>query len=340
MWKKYNDSKIYINEIIRITYKCNWKCKFCNVFKTNNFWEKDITVKEVIYQILNLTRKYTKEQRKNLILSFSWWEPTLDKNLFTYIRLAKGIWIWIIQIQTNWTILFKHKTYIDNLIAVWLDEIFLAQHSSDVDINNKLGIYYNIKDFINWVGGIKKNGIYKKIYIWFNIVITKINLFQIYDYLNFLLEVGFLWILPKIVNWQNPISFWLVQPNWYAEINKEEILLKYNDDELNEINKIIDFCKENNIYPDFHFTAPPLCILNYPEYNLEYKRSLNLEEDVKKWIVNEWNLESFKSLRKEKQKFKECDKCKYNNYCLWFYKNWISFIWEDYVKEKINNFIK
>ena len=42
----------YINEIIRITYKCNWKCKFCNVLKTNNFWENDVTHKEVIYKIL------------------------------------------------------------------------------------------------------------------------------------------------------------------------------------------------------------------------------------------------------------------------------------------------
>jgi biotin synthase-like enzyme len=40
--KKMEDSKIYINEIIRITYKCNWKCKFCNISKVNNFGENDI----------------------------------------------------------------------------------------------------------------------------------------------------------------------------------------------------------------------------------------------------------------------------------------------------------
>ena len=65
-----NTEKIYINEIIRVTYKCNWKCKFCNVLKTNNFWEKDVSNKQIIYKILSLLKKYNKNQLENLILSF------------------------------------------------------------------------------------------------------------------------------------------------------------------------------------------------------------------------------------------------------------------------------
>jgi MoaA/NifB/PqqE/SkfB family radical SAM enzyme len=333
---------MYINEIIRITYKCNWKCKFCNVSKTNNFWDKDVTSNEVIAKILALVKKYTIKDRKNLTLSFSWWEPTLDKNLLSYIKLAKEIWLGFVEVQTNWTKLFKDKEFIHDLIDAWLDSIFLAQHSFDKNINNKLGIYYNIDDFIAWWNYILEKKLYKKIDIYLNIVVNKINIFHIYDYLNFLIKSWFINII-KIRDSSKgklrKISFWLVQPNWYAYINKDEVLLKYDDLEINELDRIINLCRQNKIFTDFHFTAPPVCILNYPEYNLEHEILTNLELDKKSWKVNTSNLESYKFLWKEKQKFKECEKCKYNNYCLWFYNNWINFVWEEYAKEKINKFI-
>ncbi len=341
--KKWNAENIYINEIIRINYKCNWSCKFCNVLKTNNYWDKDISNKEIIYKILNLVKKYTLKQRKKLILSFSWWEPTLNNNLLSYIKLVKKIWIWVVEVQTNWTELFKEKEFINKLIDVWLNEIFLSQHSWDEDINKELGSFFRIEDFKNWVNYIKKNNLDKNISIYLNIVITKINLFSIYDYIKMLLNIWFIDIIPKRNhdNWKitHKISFWLVQPNWYAEINKEKVLLKFDEKEIKEINKIVKLCENNKILPDFHFTSPPLCILNYPQYNLEYERLKKLKEDEKKWTINKWNLESYKWLWKEKQKFNDCNKCKYNNYCLGFYKNWIKFVWEDYVKGKINKFL-
>ncbi len=343
MSKAWNAEKIYINEIIRITYKCNWKCKFCNVLKTNNFWENDVSDKEIIYQILNLYKKYSKEERKNLILSFSWWEPTLSNNLTKYIKLAKNIWIWVVEIQTNWTRLFKDQNYILELINSWLDEIFLAQHSWDDYINKDLGSFYYIDDFKSWTDYILKNKIHKKISIYLNIVVTKINLYSLYDYILLLINIWFIKIIPDRLYKNNvnthKISFWFVQPNWYAEINKEEVLLKYTNLEIVEIDRIIDLCRKNNILPDFHFVCPPICVLNYPEYNLEYERLKKLKSDEDNWKVNKSNLNSYKFLWKEKQKFEECSKCKYNDYCLWFYKNWINYVWEEHVKEKINNFI-
>lgn len=60
--KNWKAEHIYINEIIRVNYKCNWSCKFCNVLKTNNYWENDVSYKEVVYKILALTKKYSLEQ--------------------------------------------------------------------------------------------------------------------------------------------------------------------------------------------------------------------------------------------------------------------------------------
>ncbi len=341
--KKSNAEHIYINEIIRINYKCNWKCKFCNVLKTNNYWKNDITNKEIIYNLLKLIKKYSFKERKKLILSFSWWEPTLNKNLFNYIKLAKKIWIWVVEIQTNWTKLFKDKKYINKLINVWLDEIFLAQHSSSIEINNTLWVYYNIDDFKNWVKYIKDNKIDKKISIYLNIVVTKINIFQLYNYIKLLLRIWFINVIPLRIHSDesitHKISFWYCQPNWYAEINKDQVLLDFSSKQIKEIEKIVDLCRRNKILPDFHFTSPPLCVLNYPEYNLEYSRLRKLEENKKIWNVNKWNLESYKWLWKEKQKFDQCKKCDNNKYCLWFYKNWIEFVWEKYIKEKISNYL-
>jgi len=333
----------YINEIIRITYKCNWKCKFCNVSKVNNFWTHDVTSSEVIYKILSLTKKYTKDQLKNLNLSFSGWEPTLDKNICSYIKLAKNIWVWIVEMQTNWTMLFKRHELTDELIEAWLDNIFMAQHSSDNDINKEIWIYYKLQDFYDWVAYMKANKLDKKIYINLNIVITKINIFSIYEYIEKLVEINFFSITPvvkKNKKWNlYIISFGFCQPNWYAEKNKDEVLLKYDSAELLEIDRIVELCKNNNILLDFHFTSPPLCILDYPEYNLEYDRLKDIENDKKNWVINEWNLESYKILWREKEKINECKDCKYNKYCLWFYKNWIWFVWKDYVKAKVVNFL-
>ncbi|MDD2907722.1 MAG: radical SAM protein [Candidatus Gracilibacteria bacterium] len=339
-----NEGKIYINEIIRVTYKCNWKCKFCNVLKTNNFLDNDVTDKEVIYQILNLVKKYNYEERENIILSFSGGEPTLNKNLLNYIKLAKTIGIGVIEIQTNGTTLFKNKNYILELINAGLNEIFLAQHSNDIHINSEIGSFYDIEVFKDWVNFIINNGIHKKISIYLNIVVTSINIFGIYDYITYLIEIGFINIIPRFTdiygNTTSKISFGFVQPNGYAELNKKEVLLKYDDFEIQEITRIIELCKQNLILPDFHFVCPPICILNYPEYNLEYERLKNLENDSEHGNVNENNLDSYKILWKEKKKLDLCKKCNNNKYCLGFYKNWLDFVGEDYVIQKINKYIK
>ncbi len=345
--KPWKSHKIYINEIIRINYKCNWNCIFCNVFETNNYWKHDVSHKEVIYKILNLNKKYSKEERHNLILSFSWWEPTLNKNLVHYIKLTKKIWVWVVEIQTNWTTLFKNKKLINEYIDAWLNEIFLAQHSHIKEINKELWIYYNIDDFIDWVKYIENNNIDKKINIYLNIVVWKINLPYLEKYIQFLIKIWFIkfiwktcWIYESWLEKNlHKVSFGLTQPNWYAEINAKKVLLKYDEPEMNIIKNVIKYCEKNNIYIDFHFTAPPLCILNYPNYNLEYSRLKKLEENNKKGNVNKQNLESYKYLWKEKIKYKDCEKCIYDKYCLWFYKNWIKFVWEKYVEKKLNLFI-
>lgn len=326
---------MYINEIIRVTYKCNWKCKFCNVLKTNNFWENDITSKEIIIQILDIARKYSKDELNNTTLSLSWWEPTLNNKLSKYIKLSKAIWVWNVQIQTNWSTIFSDFTLLEWLIDSWLDEIFFSNHSNDSELNKAMWSYTNTDNFFKFLAHFEKNNLNKKVRILTNIVVNKFNISTTKDYISFLIKNNYF----KIID-NNHLSIWFVQPNWYANINKDEVLLKYDEKELNYIKDFVLFCESNWLSLDFHFTAPPICTLDYREYNLEYDRLKQLENDKTKWNLIEPNLEKYEWLWKEKQKFSECNKCKYNDYCLWFYKNWLSFVWDDYAKEKINNFLK
>ncbi len=50
-------------------------------------------------------------------------------------------------------------------------------------------MYYNVENFKSWVKYIKENNIDKKVCIYLNIVITKINIFYVYDFIKNLLEI-------------------------------------------------------------------------------------------------------------------------------------------------------
>jgi hypothetical protein len=73
----------------------------------------------------------------------------------------------------------------------------------------------------------------------------------------------------------------------YAMQNKESMLLDFNTDQKKIVENIITLSQNNNILLDFHYTSPPLCVLNYPEYNLEYNQLKQLEIDNKKNNISE-----------------------------------------------------
>ncbi len=344
----------YINEIIRTNYKCNIWCKFCNVKFTNNYWKDDINESKVIDEILHLGKKYKEQQLKYITLSFSWWEPLLNKNIEKYIKLAKKIGIWTVEVQTNWIILFNNKYKLNKLLKAWLDELFIAQHCQYSKINKELWTYLDTKKLKERVKYVKDNELNvtsenkEWISIYLNIVLTKINLPYVLDFLKYLRKIWFIDLIEERHHLDNKwdaekitrkISMWFVQPNGFAWEHRDELLLSFDNRQQKFIWKIISFCEKNNLLPDIHFVWPPLCLLFYPEYNLEYQRLKKLEEDKKKEMVDSENLESFKSLWKEKEKLEECKNCNYNKYCSWMYKWWLKYFWKDYAKKRIQKFL-
>lgn len=322
---------MYTNEKVRITYKCNWDCIFCNVREVNNFWECDIDAETVLKEILLIKNKYKKEELKNLFLAFSWWEPTLNKNLKKYILLTKKLWFEKIELQTNWIILYSNPKLLEELVEIGLTKIFIWNHACDEQINRKLWCFYDKEKFVSFVKFVKEKNLASKLIIEQNIVISQINLYHIYDYLNFLKDSWFFDILAK-----RQISLGIVQPHWYARDNRERLLINFSEKDIKEAQKVVSFLEKNNVKIEFHYTAPPLCILDYPQYNLEYKNLKEMEEDIKNNTFSKWSFENVKTLWKEKMKFPKCKKCAYDKYCSGFYKSWVDF----YGKEKLENRVK
>ena len=76
------------------------------------------------------------------------------------------------------------------------------------------------------------------------------------------------------------INFTLVQPNWYAQLNKDEVILDFNEIQMTEINRCIKLLESYWYSLFMHFTCPPLCILNYPE-SKEYYSQLLIKSAIK-----------------------------------------------------------
>ncbi|UFX83302.1 radical SAM protein [Candidatus Absconditicoccus praedator] len=308
-----------LNEVIRITYYCNLKCNFCNIIETNNF-EKNITKDEIINNII-LKAKKNKTDLKNTVLTFSGGEPLLNKNIEKYIKMAQKIGFGGIELQTNGIILFKKKEKINSLINNGLDMLFIGQHSHDENINNKMGTNLNKEEFIEWFNYIRKNNIHKKLKITINIVITKNNIYNTKHFIQFLIDHDIIDLL-----FQRELNIGLVFPNGYARENRREVLLDFSSKQVKEIKKIVSLCERNNIDINFHFSAPPFCIIDLSKYSDEYKSLIN----NKSFTTNT------EHILEDKQKLSFCKKCKFNDYCHGFNKKFLEYIGG---KEKIKKIL-
>ena len=313
-----------LNELVRTTFACNQKCIFCDVKETNNF-EIDISEEEIINNIITLQKKH-KWNLEDVVLTLSWGEPLINRKIFKYIRFSRKLWFENIEIQTNWTFLFRRKKLIKELQEEWLNMLFLAYHSHKDEINKKMGISTNINEFLSRFNYIKRDKIDDKLQIVLNIVLTKQNVYIIDEYVKFLLTN---WIIESL--FRRELNVWFVYPNWNARNNRFYTLLDFNRKQIKKIKKMINLCKENNIDLNFGFSLPPFCVLDYPEYSDDYNAKINEENFTK----------NTKRVSIEKTKISFCNNCHYKSYCDWFNRNFLDFMWGKSSIKKIiyNNYL-
>lgn len=215
--KKINYPEYFIFEL---SSNCNFWCKMCynsrkswmeNIWKQLNF-DSQIKVLDIIWKFW-----------KTIV--FTWWEPTLNKNIYELINHAKSLWLNIILI-TNWSTLDKWK--ISLLQNKWVSKIQLSFHSRDEKIFDEITWTKNYYSIIKWniINSLK---IFWSDNVFINIVPNK---YPFDNVINTCTELSKIWI-KNITVWI-PVYSWSAKNNWILFSRKEilkiyELLCKLNE---------------------------------------------------------------------------------------------------------------
>jgi len=294
------------DEIIRLGYKCNEKCLFCNFTPINEPWYIEKDVMDVQVEIDTLIKKH--KHAKNISIYFSGGEPFLwwDK-LLEMIAYAKKKWIWKVWIQSNAT-LISEKVAI-SLRKLGVDNILISLHSHKNEINDKITLHKDsTTQWLMWIKNLQKVGVSFII----NHVLNKINYKHFSEFIMFLKSINVL-----------SISLWIVQPHGYAEENFEKIVVSY-DALYPYLKEGYDVAEQEWIELISHYCDIPLCKFEDKlQSDLNY---LSLLEIRQKWISNYSDFTQ--DLVNSKTKVSACKTCKYNNYCYWVWTNYIKWFWD------------
>lgn len=281
--------------ILRITKYCNQKCLFCFTDIDNKTSFPFNFLKEEVDKII-LNNIW-----ENLDFVITWWEPTLNKDLFKIINYIYEKWFHI-TLQSN-AVNFSDD-FIKKIIK-YSDSIsfFISFHSHlpkiyDSITNSKL--QFDLA--VNWIKNILK--ISDNVTI--NLVCTKFNQNTLKWYFNFI------WSNFYSINSKLKLNL-SVMSNVYKYKYIDKLLIKYNDlvNEINESEEIIKFYNIN-IGSDFWWPCDlPFCLWNKLFYYKEDNHSLRVESD--KYI--------------DREKINECNKCKYKKNCSWIMKLYLEKYW-------------
>ncbi len=286
--KNLNQSNRQADCLVRIERSCNQMCVFCNV--KNNEGEKFLNENEVKDRIMKL------RGAEEILITGG--EPTLNKKLEYYIKLAKEYDIKKVTLQTN-ALLLKYPNFVKKLKESGLDAVFITFHSHNKEkFDTITRVPGSFEKTIKGIENIMEN----RISLFLNIVLNKLNYKEIKETIIFLNERFGKYSLFK------PISFSFVQPHGLALKNKEIV------PSVSEIKPFLEdslgYCKANSIKFGISACGVPACIIpKYFKYTQEYwmiKNGISSDE----LLVNKEN----------KVKSSRCIDCMINEMCLGIWK--------------------
>ncbi len=290
---------------IFLGYKCNVKCNFCYQKNLRIFYKENIKKSDVI----NLLDNWYKSWKRFVI--FSWWEPTLDKNLEYYIKYSNTIWFKHIRVHTN-GFMFNSYDYTLNLYKAWLTWVTISIH------------WYKEKhDQIVWVNGS------------FNIIINALKNFQkikvndnsfVYD-TNTVVTKDNYKNLPKLINF---LSFF--------NLTRWQIVLSYSLDLFNikekkniipRYEKILPYLKKSlniSIVKNKRFVLEnvPFCVIDKRYW---WKIISNIKINKSSITIKEWNIWNT-NLTWMVSSLK-CKSCYFVDKCRWIPKDYYEAYWDN-----------
>lgn len=144
---------------IILSLGCNFDCYFCNPQGPKESFSN-------MQRILNIIKwSYIKWLRS---ITFSWWEPTLDVSLLTYIKFADRLGFDRIKVQTN---LSFSDSYYKRLVSSGMNVIWSTYFWCDE--NEFFKITWKQTGFDNYMNNIRKLGREIKIKSMMDFVLNK-----------------------------------------------------------------------------------------------------------------------------------------------------------------------
>lgn len=285
---------------LKVWFACNNKCLFCVQ------WDKRLFYKQRSFEEIkkNLLDEYNRWLRA---VVFTWWEPTIHKNLIESIKFAKNLGYVSIQIQSNWRT-FANLDYLKELINAWANEFWPSIHWYKAETHDLLvWCEWARKETVQWMINIKK--LKKKILT--NTVITKQNYKELPMIARLLVKLGI-----------NQFQFAFAHISWSADKNKYDIIPRKTEI-MKYVKEWLDIWK--NAWIICMTEAIPFCLMQWyewaiAEYNFMPETTVyDGEKMTKSYIdyrLNEWKL-----------KRKECLKCSRNTVCEWPWKEYPELYW-------------
>lgn len=276
--------------IINLTYTCINNCIFCAT------WDRYKLSQNFSYIVAQLILYYKKGIK---LLDLDWWEPTLYKELFQIIKIAKKIGYNTINITSSWR-KYKDIEYLNNLLKTWIDSLLVSIHWTNKLIHDKITRKkWSFDETVLWLDNILKLRNNYNFSFWINITLCKINEHNLEEYLDFIEK----W-KPNIVNIQFLTPFGNAKnTNWLKlNIEKSCIILKNKIPTLKYKVQLINL---------------PFCYMKGFEKYVIWDIN-KMERDM--IFIGEVpsNLYDYLSITRERKI--KCSSCNYKIICDWFYK--------------------
>lgn len=290
---------------IFLWYKCSVKCVFCYQKDLRFKYNKNLSKKEVI----KLLEKWFNDWKKFVI--FSWWEPTLDDNLWYYIDYSKKLWFEHIRVHSNWY-WFKNLEYLKEMYSKWMTGVTISIHWYE-EVYDKIS---QVKWSFDWIKNALRNfEILKKIDNNFifdtNTVVSKDNYRDIPRLVKFLCNFS-------VTRGQIVLAYSL---DMFSKDEKLSIIPEYKDiiDSLKKSLKIAYLFNKKFVLENI-----PFCVID-KEYWSQILKNIKINKDS--ITIHEWNL--WNTNLTWMMTSNKCKKCSMNNLCRGLPKDYYEIYWDN-----------
>ena len=304
---------------------CNLNCVYCceGVRKNGHLIDDLFMVKHTdeIDRNIKVYKDLFKWNKDFSWVVFSSWEPTLNTNLWRYIKFAYKLWYKKIELVTN-GIRISDYDYLNKLKLNWLNSIVVSVNCFDEKISKIVSWNnYDWKKTLVWI----YNCIKLNLPIQVNIVINKHNLIALKNTLVSLKKV-----------WANSVILSFIRYNWFDD----KIYKWLNRIGKNSVNyeEFVNYFIKNNLwdilkdFDSFNFNDFPICILfkcSLGHDNFKKSKDFNFFDRVS------WNFKELSEVWIRRTFLRECSSCKYRKLCCWVEKDYLNIFWKEQLEKEV-----